>query len=85
MACWLPVYPIDVFKTLIQNSDREEDENGNRSDDALTVTKMIYEKGDIGAFFDGFTPKMIRAAVNHSVTFFCLRPRNENVIKLKEI
>jgi len=70
MACWLPVYPIDVVKTLIQNSDGQEDENGNRSDDAITVTKMLYEKGGIGAFFDGLTPKMIRAAVNHSVTFF---------------
>lgn len=64
MASWIPVYPIDVVKTLVQNSD------GSENISALAVTKKLYEDNGIGAFFDGITPKMLRAAVNHSVTFY---------------
>lgn len=34
------------------------------------VIQDLYREGGIGAFFDGLTPKMLRAAVNHAVTFF---------------
>ena len=64
MACWIPVYPIDVVKTLLQNSE------GNDGHTAWSITKTLYQEGGIGAFFDGLTPKMLRAAVNHSVTFY---------------
>jgi Mitochondrial carrier protein. len=64
MASWIPVYPVDVVKTLVQTSDGTEDIS------ALEVTVKLYQEGGIGAFFDGLTPKMLRAAVNHSVTFF---------------
>jgi solute carrier family 25 carnitine/acylcarnitine transporter 20/29 len=37
---------------------------------ALEIIKQLYAEGGIGAFFDGLTPKMLRAALNHSVTFF---------------
>jgi len=65
MACWLPVYPIDVVKTLVQNSDGDD---GSVS--SLVVARELYEDGGVNAFFDGLTPKMLRAALNHSVTFF---------------
>ena len=62
-ASWLPVYPIDVVKTLIQNTEGGEKEN------SWKISKQLYADGGIGAFYDGLTPKMLRAAVNHSVTF----------------
>jgi len=65
-ACWIPVYPIDVVKTLVQNTEGGKD--GSAS--VLEVSKQLYQEGGIGAFFDGLTPKMLRAAVNHSVTFW---------------
>eukprot|EP00557_Chaetoceros_sp_GSL56_P000076 CAMPEP_0176498880 /NCGR_PEP_ID=MMETSP0200_2-20121128/12597_1 /TAXON_ID=947934 /ORGANISM="Chaetoceros sp., Strain GSL56" /LENGTH=415 /DNA_ID=CAMNT_0017897197 /DNA_START=82 /DNA_END=1327 /DNA_ORIENTATION=+ len=64
MASWIPVYPVDVVKTLVQTSDGSEDIS------AWEVTVKLYQECGIGAFFDGLTPKMLRAAVNHSVTFF---------------
>jgi len=64
-ACWLPVYPVDVVKTLLQNT---EGENGNVC--AWDVVRDLYAQGGVGAFFDGLTPKMLRAAVNHAVTFW---------------
>lgn len=66
-ASWIPVYPIDVVKTLIQNTEGDKDGNGTS---ALQVSKQLYREGGIGAFFDGLTPKMLRAAVSHSVTFW---------------
>jgi solute carrier family 25 carnitine/acylcarnitine transporter 20/29 len=64
MACWIPVYPIDVVKTLLQNSE------GNDGANAWSIMKTLYKEGGIGAFFDGLTPKVLRAAVNHSATFY---------------
>merc|ERR1712125_254607 len=64
MASWIPVYPVDVVKTLVQNSD------GKETLSSFQVTKTLYEEGGVGAFFDGLTPKMLRAAVNHAVCFY---------------
>lgn len=36
----------------------------------LTTAIQLKEKGGWGIFFDGITPKLFRAAVNHSVTFY---------------
>ena len=58
------MYPIDVVKTLVQNSDGSDDISG------LIVAKQLFEERGIRGFFDGLTPKMLRAAVNHSVTFY---------------
>jgi len=62
-ASWLPVYPVDVVKTFIQNTE------GGEKEDAWKVVRQLYADGGVGAFFDGLTPKMLRAAVNHAVTF----------------
>jgi hypothetical protein len=68
---WLPVYPIDVVKTIVQNTEGAAADNNN---DVTTTTWDVigdlFQTGGIGAFFDGLTPKLLRAAVNHSVTFF---------------
>jgi hypothetical protein len=34
------------------------------------IVDDLYKQGGVGAFFDGLTPKMMRAAINHAVTFF---------------
>jgi len=65
MLSWLPVYPVDVVKTLIQANDGTEE-----SSSAIDVSIQLFQDRGIGGFFDGITPKMLRAAVNHSVTFF---------------
>ena len=64
MACWIPVYPIDVVKTLEQNTE------GDHEQTTFEIAKELYTEGGAGAFFDGLTPKMLRAAVNHAVTFY---------------
>lgn len=63
-ACWIPVYPIDVVKTLVQNTE------GGDSASAIDIAKQLYQDEGIGAFFNGLTPKMLRASVNHAVTFW---------------
>ncbi|KAL7520029.1 hypothetical protein ACHAWX_004780 [Stephanocyclus meneghinianus] len=63
-ACWIPVYPIDVVKTLVQNTE------GGGSLSSIDVAIRLYNNEGIGAFFNGLTPKMIRASVNHAVTFW---------------
>ena len=65
MASWIPVYPIDVVKTLVQAND-----GSSEGSSALEVTKQLYSDRGVRGFFDGLTPKMLRAAINHSVTFY---------------
>ncbi|KAL3800408.1 hypothetical protein ACHAW5_009086 [Stephanodiscus triporus] len=67
-ACWIPVYPIDVVKTLVQNTEGGGDANNKGS--AVDVAIQLYRDEGIGAFFNGLTPKMLRASVNHAVTFW---------------
>jgi Mitochondrial carrier protein len=50
-------------KTIVQNTEGDEISS-------IEVVKELYESGGVGAFFDGLTPKMLRAAVNHAVTFW---------------
>ena len=64
-ACWIPVYPIDVVKTLVQNT-----EGGSSSESAIDVAIQLYKDEGIQVFFNGLTPKMLRASVNHAVTFW---------------
>jgi solute carrier family 25 carnitine/acylcarnitine transporter 20/29 len=64
-ACWIPVYPIDVVKTLVQNT-----EGGKSSESAIDVAIQLYKDEGIQGYFNGLTPKMLRASVNHAVTFW---------------
>jgi hypothetical protein len=45
-------------------------EGGDKSMSTRQVVDDLYKQGGVGAFFDGLTPKMMRAAINHAVTFF---------------
>lgn len=62
---WLPVYPVDVVKTLVQNTEGGAGHNVSW----WVVTKRIYKEGGILAFFDGLSPKMIRATIYNACTF----------------
>lgn len=62
---WLPVYPFDVIKTLVQNTEG----GANQNTSWWTITKKVYKEGGVLAFFDGLTPKMIRAAIYNAATF----------------
>jgi solute carrier family 25 carnitine/acylcarnitine transporter 20/29 len=53
-----------VVKTLVQNTEGGEDVS------AIDVAMQLYNEEGVGAFFNGLTPKMIRASVNHAVTFW---------------
>lgn len=65
MGSWLPVYPVDVVKSLVQNTDGKGDTLSS-----IAVAMQLYKDGGVAAFFDGLQPKMIRAGVNHAVTFW---------------
>jgi hypothetical protein len=36
----------------------------------LSTALELAKRGGLSAFYDGITPKLIRASINHSVTFF---------------
>ena len=66
-ASWVPVYPADVIKTLIQNNSGGE--NDDMSTSAWQLALQVYQQSGIGGFFEGMTPKLLRASVNNSVAF----------------
>jgi solute carrier family 25 carnitine/acylcarnitine transporter 20/29 len=68
-AMWIPTYPIDIVKTLVQVQTTEK-ENALDLRSPIRVTKNMYRVGGIRAFFDGLEPKLARAAVKHAVTFW---------------
>lgn len=63
---WIPIYPIDVVKTLVQNTDGSTQERSS----AVEVAQQLYDNGGAGAFFDGLTPKVLRAGVCNSINFY---------------
>lgn len=58
-TCVVPVHPVDVVKTIVQHSATEWQ----------AVVADIYQNQGLEGFWEGLTPRMARAAVNHSVTF----------------
>jgi len=64
MLSWVPVYPFDVVKTTIQNTSGEDTQT------TWEISKQIYQTSGIGGFFDGLTPKMLRASVSNATIFF---------------
>lgn len=64
-ASWVPVYPIDVVKTALQSETGAAADGGS----ALEITQALYKQGGFGIFWDGLSPKLVRAVVNHAVTF----------------
>ncbi|KAL7552104.1 hypothetical protein ACHAWF_015316 [Thalassiosira exigua] len=68
-AMWIPTYPIDIVKTIMQVQTREK---GKKKDllSSRQITAKLYRSGGVRAFFDGLEPKLARAAVKHAVTFW---------------
>ncbi|GMI30674.1 hypothetical protein TrRE_jg9576 [Triparma retinervis] len=64
IACWIPVYPIDVVKTTMQATEGESREG------VWGTLRGIVKEDGIGGLWDGLGPKVVRAAVNHAVTFW---------------
>ena len=64
-ACWIPIYPIDVIKTVVQNTDG----TGGEERDMFKVATDLYQNYGLGVFWDGITPRLMRQAVNHAATF----------------
>ena len=62
-ACWIPVYPIDVVNTRIQNAA------GDKCPSARQVTLQLYKSEGIGVFFRGLPVLLLRAAISNGVTF----------------
>jgi Mitochondrial carrier protein len=71
--CVLPSYPADVIKTLVQNSNgsRSSSNKGDDADadDVWKIVQEMYETQGMAGFWDGLSPRMLRAAINHAVTF----------------
>lgn len=74
-ACWLPIYPIDVIRTVALNTEGDDSDGvdldgnpiNNKSSWELAVD--LYETAGWEAFYDGLGARMARQAVNHAVTF----------------
>ena len=60
----MPVYPIDVVKTAVQ-----VDLDGGKRESFGEATMRLWRAGGMGIFWDGLTPKLLRAVVIHAVTF----------------
>ena len=77
MLSWLPVYPVDVVKTALQNtrggnddSESNDHDTTSETNQALVVIRQLYQQGGYRAFLEGLDAKMLRAGVNHAVTFW---------------
>ena len=64
-AMWIPTYPFDIVKTLVQVQDSK-----NKLIGPTQLTAELYRSGGFKAFFDGLEPKLVRAAVKHAATFW---------------
>jgi len=60
---WVPVYPIDVVKTNIQAKE------GGETETPFEVAVQLFKTGGVMVFWDGLSSKVLRAVVNHAVTF----------------
>jgi solute carrier family 25 carnitine/acylcarnitine transporter 20/29 len=80
-ACWLPIYPIDVVKTFIQNTEGNGPDQANETS-IIQVATELYQIHGFGVFWDGLAPRLLRQAVNHATTF-ALYERLLNEVFLK--
>lgn len=62
-ACWIPVYPIDVVNTRIQNA------TGEKPPSAWHVALQLYNSEGVGVFVKGLPILLLRAAISNGVTF----------------
>lgn len=65
-ALWLMVFPIDVVKSVMQTDSLKAPRYGKS---IVEVTKTLYAREGLKAFFKGFGPIMFRAAPANAATF----------------
>ena len=70
VGAWIPIYPFDVIKTNIQNTQGTKGYKAERDTGFLATALRLQRTFGWGVFYDGVQPKLLRAAVNHSVTFW---------------
>ncbi|CAJ1946018.1 unnamed protein product [Cylindrotheca closterium] len=68
-ACWIPIYPIDVVKTVIQNTEGSVAGTKQQQLSLVQVASKLYQEHGVGVFWDGLAPRLLRQAVNHATTF----------------
>lgn len=70
-ACWLPIYPIDVIRTVALNTEGDDTAEGgsNNNKSSWELAVELYETAGWEAFYDGLGARLLRQAVNHAVTF----------------
>eukprot|EP00607_Mallomonas_marina_P002868 CAMPEP_0182428432 /NCGR_PEP_ID=MMETSP1167-20130531/23024_1 /TAXON_ID=2988 /ORGANISM="Mallomonas Sp, Strain CCMP3275" /LENGTH=245 /DNA_ID=CAMNT_0024611355 /DNA_START=327 /DNA_END=1067 /DNA_ORIENTATION=+ len=72
---WAPNYHSDVIKTHMQHTHGGADVLQDGSGDMINgynyfdTAKLLYKRDGSGVFFEGMAPKLMRAGVNHAVTF----------------
>jgi solute carrier family 25 carnitine/acylcarnitine transporter 20/29 len=86
-ASWIPVYPIDTVKTLLQRGVYNHTYVPSSSSSctpqtAWQIIAQLYAQGGPGAFYRGLTPKLLRSAVNHAATFAVYESMMENLRQL---
>lgn len=62
IAMWVPVFPIDTIKSNLQSSDKAQS--------VAEVTRAIYKRGGIKAFFPGVGAALARSFPANAATFF---------------
>ena len=89
-ACWLPIYPIDVIRTVALNT--EGDDSDSVDIDGNVISKKsswelavdLYETAGWEAFYDGLGARMARQAVNHAVTFSVYEMLMQTAVTLQQ-
>lgn len=79
VGAWIPIYPADVVKTEMQNTQGQTNtltNDGQRIDTGTSngegfwaSATELFRKFGPSVFFVGIQPKLLRAGVNHAVTF----------------
>ena len=69
-AMWIPTYPIDIVKTIVQVQTQMKGFKGKDMMSSRQIVTKLYRAGGVRAFFDGLEPKLARAAIKHAVTFW---------------
>ena len=69
VGAWIPIYPADVVKTAMQNTQGELNTDENNQGSFYDTAVTLYRKCGPGVFFVGIQPKLLRAGVNHAMTF----------------
>jgi solute carrier family 25 (mitochondrial carnitine/acylcarnitine transporter), member 20/29 len=72
VCAWIPIYPSDVVKTSMQNKLGSNSQNSIDTQNVgfFETALQLQRTFGFGIFYQGVQPKLLRAAVHHSVTFY---------------